>query len=147
MSAQHFTVSRGGFRPYTSKHDALRSAKRFYVCRGCDHWHREKVKVCERCGSREIRHFASRAEATRYAHLRLLEDAGDITQLRCQPRFPCKVNGVLVATYVGDFAYRKGGLEVIEDVKGNKDFQDSASKLRRKLAEVIYGINVKLVEA
>jgi len=68
--------------------------------------------------------FASKAEARRYGELRLLLAAGQITNLRLQPRFVlqkafvrdgAKVRAV---TYVADFEYYENGRRVVEDVKG-----------------------------
>lgn len=87
--------------------------------------------------------FASKAEARRYADLKLLERAGHIKDLKLQPRFPLVVNGLLVCTYVADFSfvYTKSGNEVIEDTKGvkTKDFI-----IKAKLFHALYGREVAL---
>lgn len=62
--------------------------------------------------------FASKKEAKRYSELKLLERAGHIRQLTLQPRFPLKVGGQLICTYVADFAYFDQNARVIEDSKG-----------------------------
>lgn len=64
--------------------------------------------------------FASKKEAGRYSELRLLERAGTINGLELQPRFPLKVGGQLICTYVGDFAYFEKQKRVVEDAKGFK---------------------------
>lgn len=65
--------------------------------------------------------FASVKEAARYGELKLLERIGEIEQLSLQPRFPLKVNGKLVCTYVADFSYLdRAGKVVVEDVKGHR---------------------------
>ncbi len=65
--------------------------------------------------------FPSKAEAKRYQELRLLERAGEITDLRLQPRYDLHVNGRKIGAYVGDFCYLTShGAEVVEDVKGMK---------------------------
>lgn len=64
--------------------------------------------------------FSSRKEAKRYQELKILQLAGIIRNLTLQPRFPLKVNGILVCTYVGDFAYFEQNARVIEDSKGFK---------------------------
>lgn len=92
--------------------------------------------------------FASKKEAKRYTQLRLLQMAGEIRDLQCQPRYPLEVDGKLVCTYVADFAYRVpikgttggvGGLEmcerVAEDVKGVKT---AVFKLKAKLFAACY---------
>lgn len=76
--------------------------------------------------------FASKAEARRYGDLKLLEKAGEIRQLKLQPRYPIEVNLKLICTYVGDFSYREKGspYEIVEDVKG---YPTPEFKLKAKL--------------
>lgn len=61
--------------------------------------------------------FHSKREAARYTELRLLETAGVISRLECQPRIPLMCNGKKIGTYVGDFRYVENNAIVIEDVK------------------------------
>ena len=99
--------------------------------------------------------FDSKAEASRYLALVLLQRAGEISELEVQPPFQLKCGGkpVLirsegypngrVAKYVGDFAYvDHAGHRVVEDVKG-KDLP--LSRLKRALVEAEYGVVVKVV--
>lgn len=51
--------------------------------------------------------FPSIAEADRHDELVLLERGGKIRDLKRQPRFPLKVDGVHVCTYVGDWRYEE----------------------------------------
>ena len=98
--------------------------------------------------------FASKAEARRYAELKLLEKAGRIRDLELQPSFPLEVvsprNGevIQVGTYRADFRYREiemheGGFGrwriVIEDVKG---MPTPVYRLKKKLMEARYGIAI-----
>lgn len=70
--------------------------------------------------------FHSKREASRWSELKLLEKAGEITDLNRQVRFEFKSHSIEITTergkpygYVADFTYRdKSGLRVIEDVKG-----------------------------
>lgn len=62
--------------------------------------------------------FASKAEADRYAQLKLMERARAIRGLGVHPAYPLKVNGVVIGTYTADFVYFDGGRQVVEDVKG-----------------------------
>jgi hypothetical protein len=69
--------------------------------------------------------FDSIAEARRYEQLKLMEQAGAISDLRLQPRYELQKafndnNGMRhkAIVYVADFAYQEGGLRVVEDVKG-----------------------------
>jgi hypothetical protein len=136
---------------FTSKVDGFSRSKRVYVCAACGYWQVGKVERCElpSCQLGPIVSFPSKAEARRYAELRTQRYYGDITsEIELHPRFVCVVNGTKVCTYVADFRYRtRDGDTRIEDVKGNISRTDEASKLRRALAEAIYGINVILVEA
>ncbi len=96
--------------------------------------------------------FASKAEARRYAELRLLEKAGEIKGLELQPKFPIYVArpGSLsrtekpVCTYIADFRYRQGptGILTVEDVKGVKT---AIYRLKKKLVEAQYP-NVTITE-
>lgn len=100
--------------------------------------------------------FASKAEGARYVELRLLEKAGEIRGLVLQPRFPLHVDGVLIGTYVADFAYddligtyvadfdHAGyfGTRVVEDVKG---LDLPLGRWKRKHFEAQYGQPVRVI--
>ncbi len=97
--------------------------------------------------------FHSKAEARRYSELKLLEKAGQIRGLVCQPKFPlsAKVHdapvSVIVGHYVADFEYERleideGGFSgrmrrVIEDVKGMKT---PLYRWKKKHFEAQYGL-------
>lgn len=91
--------------------------------------------------------FDSRAEARRYAELRLLERAGEIADLELQPAYPLVVNGVKVATYRADFRYRDvaTGAVAVEDVKGGRATVTPVYRLKRRLVLALYGIEIKEV--
>lgn len=82
--------------------------------------------------------FDSAMEATRYAELKLLERAGEITSLKLQPVFVLLENykreGVTIRgiKYYADFSYMEKGKCVVEDVKG---METDVFKLKRKLFE------------
>ena len=88
--------------------------------------------------------FASKREAYRYCELKLLAGAGEIRELRLQPRYPLTVNSLHVATYIGDFEYVETSTDrlVTEDSKGvrTRDFINKA-----KLFHALYGREVQLV--
>lgn len=88
--------------------------------------------------------FASKRESVHYARLKLLEKAGEITQLVLQPPFPIVVNGIKVGKYLADFSYRsKDGVLHVIDVKGMKT---PMYRLKKKLVEAIYRhINIEEV--
>lgn len=62
--------------------------------------------------------FDSRAEANRYAQLKLLERARDIKALGVHPTYFLMINGTTIGSYKPDFAYFEGGRKIAEDVKG-----------------------------
>lgn len=80
--------------------------------------------------------FDSKKEARRYLDLRAEQEAGSISQLRCQVEFPLTVNGQHICDYVADFVYYRDGVRVVEDVK---------SKVTKKLP--VYRIKAKLMAA
>ena len=88
--------------------------------------------------------FDSAAEARRYGELKLMEQAGEITDLVLQPAYTLTVNGVPVCKYVGDFAYLEQGKRVVEDVKG---VRTPSYRIKRKLMLSVFGIEIVEVEA
>ena len=84
--------------------------------------------------------FDSKREANRYSELRLMQMAGVITELECQPRFDLYVNDAYLGFYRGDFRYvdRKGNI-VVEDVKG---VRTPVYRLKKKLMKAIHSIDV-----
>ena len=85
--------------------------------------------------------FDSAKEAKRYKELKLLERAGEISNLELQPRFilqdSFKKNGRTYRKieYVADFKYIEKGKIIVEDVKG---IQTDVFKIKHKLFEKIY---------
>ena len=93
--------------------------------------------------------FASKREAQRYLELKILEKAGEISNLELQKRFELipsqRIDGKVVERpcyYVCDFAYCEGGKQVIEDAKGMKT---EVYKIKKKLMLYKYGIAIKEV--
>lgn len=93
--------------------------------------------------------FHSAAEARRYGELKLLQQSGEISDLKLQPRFllipayyrwdkqKCKAVKVRATYYIADFSYRylAENVQVVEDVKGAKT---DVYQLKRKLFETKY---------
>jgi len=87
--------------------------------------------------------FDSKREAARYQELKLLERAGEIRNLKLQPRYVLqdsfRKNGVThrAITYVADFEYidNQTNTVVVEDVKGKKT---AVYNLKKKLFEKKY---------
>lgn len=86
--------------------------------------------------------FDSKAEANRYVHLLLLQNAGAITNLACQVPFELipKQAGERAARYVADFVYEEDGERIVEDTKGmkTKDYI-----LKRKMMLFFHGIRIR----
>lgn len=106
---------------------------------------RSKFNVAAK-GSRTVHGwcFDSRAEAVRYQELLLLGTAGELDNLELQPMFRFVVNGLHIATYRADFAYRAlpSGELVIEDVKGVKT---PVYSLKKRLLRALFGIEIREV--
>lgn len=89
--------------------------------------------------------FASKKEMKRYAELRLLERAGEVQDLELQPEFRVSINDQHYCTYTADFAYTEKGERVIEELKSTGTAKDAAYRLRKKAAELFYGIKVRVI--
>src|SRR5262245_16320678 len=78
--------------------------------------------------------FASKKEANRYSELKLLERAGAIRGLQLQVKYPLKVHGLLVCSYVADFNYDEQlhgvWFRVVEDTKG---YRTREYQIKKKL--------------
>lgn len=80
--------------------------------------------------------FDSKGEAQRWQELRLLEQAGEIRDLRRQVKFVLQDAFVAAGTrereiaYIADFVYSEGSTTVVEDFKGVKT---AVFKIKRKL--------------
>ena len=97
--------------------------------------------------------FDSRKEAERWAELKLLERAGEISFLQRQVNFtliPKQTrDGKVIerpVTYKADFTYRdnESGLDVVEDVKSQAT-KTREYIIKRKLMLWEYGIEIKEV--
>jgi len=88
--------------------------------------------------------FDSKREAARYADLKLAEKLGNIKNLSLQPEYPVEINGKHYCTYTPDFKYTETltGKEIIEEVKSTGTMKDAAYRLRKKAAELFYGIEI-----
>lgn len=96
--------------------------------------------------------YDSKTEMDRGIELKLLERAGEITDLQRQVKFPLSRGGddpIVVmagknpAKYTPDFVYRENGQLVIEDVKG---YPDENSKLRIRVFEALTGHKVRIIK-
>ena len=86
--------------------------------------------------------FDSSKEAKRYGELAMLERAGIIFDLKLQPSFIVQIAGKPFCKYTADFIYKNADRVVIEEIKSSGSAKDVAYRLRRKAAELYYGIKV-----
>lgn len=107
--------------------------------------------------------FDSKKEARRYQELKLLEKAGEITDLKRQVEYElipeqreftneiykkgrnkgCFKKGKLLeqkCSYMADFTYIEDGFVIVEDVKG---IRTDVYKIKRKLMLQIYRIRIR----
>ena len=96
--------------------------------------------------------FDSKWEHKRYRELRLLQRAGEITELEVHPSYPIVWpesemvpfrDEFKICTVILDFKYVDGnGKVIVEDTKG---MRTALSNLKLKLVEVAHGIKVDLI--
>lgn len=85
--------------------------------------------------------FDSKAEGARYWELRQMEQAGEIANLECQPKYVLTVQGVKIGAYVADFRYAlPDGTVVVEDVKG---VRTAIYRWKKRHMAAQYGIDVQ----
>ena len=97
--------------------------------------------------------FDSKAEHRRWAHLRILERAGEITELQRQVPYeliPAQVSATgkkqRATVYIADFVYRrsKDGKVIVEDVKGAVTPE---YRLKKKLLLERHGIEIQEIRS
>ena len=85
--------------------------------------------------------FPSKKEGNRYLELKLLQRAGEISNLELQPKFilqeKFKKKGKTYReiSYIADFKYIEKGQVIVEDVKGK---ETEVFKIKHKLFEYKY---------
>ncbi len=84
--------------------------------------------------------FHSRKEMIRYQELKLLERAGEISDLELQPEFLLQKpftdnqgNKHRAIKYQADFRYTEDKGEIIEDVKASLRFKTDVYRIKKKL--------------
>ena len=134
---------------FKHKTDGYKIAGKSWMCTSCRTiYHQKGVKECKECGHRDIQYFMSEKERNRASELILLEQSGRISQLKFQPRYDLKVDGIKVTTYVADASYVIDGKQVVEDTKPPNKFLDPVSKIKINLFNAIYskhGIQLTLI--
>jgi len=87
--------------------------------------------------------FDSQKEAKRFGDLKLMQKAGEISDLTLQPKFDIVINGVKVCSYVADFSYIENGVKVVEDVKSEVTRKLPTYRLKNKLMRAVHGIAIR----
>ena len=83
--------------------------------------------------------FDSKKEANRYAELKMLLMAKEISDLKMQVPFDLVVDGTHVCKYLADFTYTKDDNLIVEDVKGMKT---AVYRLKKKLMKACHDIEI-----
>lgn len=127
-------------RKWATKLDGIKCKNGVHFCTSCLHsqketWANLPCPQCQITGSRV--YMASQAELKRSAELVLMQKAGQITNLRFQPRYDLVVEGVKVCTYVGDSEYRINGKVIVEDTKP-MNFIDKTAEIKINLFNALY---------
>jgi hypothetical protein len=84
--------------------------------------------------------FDSGREAARYQELRLLEKAGEISNLELQVKFSLDIEGVHICSYEADFCYNEKGQVIVEDSKG---VRTPSYRIKAKLMWALYRIRIR----
>ncbi len=89
--------------------------------------------------------FDSKKEGARYQQLKMLERAGQISNLTLQKVFELSPAAIIHGRkkpplrYIADFVYVEKGQPVVEDCKG---FRDAVYKIKRHLVKNVYGLDI-----
>lgn len=87
----------------------------------------------------------SKKEHERWLVLLRLREQGMIRGLRRQHRFPIKINGELICTFVADMTYFKAGEFIVEDVKSDVTRKLPVYRLKAKLMKAVWKIEIREV--
>jgi Protein of unknown function (DUF1064) len=107
--------------------------------------HHKTGAQCPRCAG-PVRVFDSQAEFTRARELKLLEAAGEVSELAYQVKYPLTVNEQHLCFYIADFTYTdKDGTFVVEDVKNKAMAVTELALHKMRHFELEYGFEVSVV--
>lgn len=88
--------------------------------------------------------FRSQMEGRRYVQLKVMQQAGAISDLKWQePTFNFRHNGVWIASYTPDFTYTENGQYVVEDVKG---YPNDRYPMKKKMMLAFYGVKIREIK-
>ena len=137
-------------RAYPFRRPSKYGSAHCWFCQACDivvDAANAKSAACLKCGatvkSKDLIHFDSKRERTRWGELRALDLLDCITDLQRQVSYPIEINGTKVGSYRGDFQYRENGQVKIEDVKG---VDTPLSRFKRKCVTALYGTEIQIVK-
>lgn len=96
--------------------------------------------------------FDSKKEGGRYLQLKMLRDAGEISNLILQYKIPFFVDGQKIFTYIADFAYLDAqedeqnlfgeSINVVEDVKSPITRKHPVYRIKKKCVEAAYKFSI-----
>ena len=144
-------------RRFKTKQQAMQMAIHCWTCQHCGTQHRKtKPSMCSNCGVGAFFHFDSVGEANKFAELRMLQDHGQISDLRLQVPFPVYPGspgmlstsklGKPVFKYIADFVYRdSSGRQVVMDYKGSTGHVTDLFTLKKRIIETMYQVEILLV--
>ena len=90
--------------------------------------------------------FRSTKEGNYYKKLKILLNAGKITDLELEPTYNLTVNGEHICKFKPDFKYKKNGIIVIQDCKGyKKGTAWTIFQMKCRLLKGLYGLTVEVV--
>jgi len=112
-------------------------------------WQRNGRKYNNKITECDGHKFHSKKEASRYLDLKILEKAGEISDLILQPKFTFPIRYIhshrlgKKATYTADFQYKERTGEIaVEDVKSKATAKTEAYKLKKALMKYFFDITV-----
>jgi hypothetical protein len=98
-------------------------------------------KKCEYDGLK----FDSIKEMKYYVYLKNLQEKGTISNLKTQVKLPFLIENKKIFTYIADFTYNDDfGLHIV-DVKSPITAKNSTFRLKKKLIEAQYKIEIEIV--
>ena len=85
--------------------------------------------------------YPSKKEGFRYLVLKMLQEQGEIKELKRQVPYKFGINGVKICSYRADFVYFDvlKNKEIVEDSKG---FKNDIYKLKKKLMLALHNIEI-----
>lgn len=89
--------------------------------------------------------FDSMREASYYVAYKNLERQGEIKNLQLQTPFNIEINGKKICKYLADFTYEDNSGFHIVDVKSPITAKDRVFRLKKKLVEAFYDVEIEIM--